>query len=471
MTRTRNVSQLIAEHVSRVTYEDLPSNVVEITKLSILDGIGVILGASGLAPECRPFVDTSIGGKPESTLLGFGERTDAPGAAFANGAMSHALDFEDAHVVAPVHANAAALPAALALAEAEHLSGKALIVALALGCDLASRMGLAVGTAVAERGWYPPPILSTQAAVAATGSLLRLDTVALLDAMSIAACQIAPSFEIVNGERSVLRSVREGFCARAALTSGLLARAGVAGGPRPLDGTHGILPMFAGSDWNEEILLDQLGERYEGLNTSFKLWPSCRGTHAFVDGVVRLRQRAGFDVRQVERVTVRGGPVARMLIEPIERKRSPQTAIDAKFSIPFTVAAALADGGIGLDSFEPARLRDPDVLALAARVECTVVNTQPDNSAIVTVEERGGRRHTIEVKDVPGDPNRPLAGRELRCKFADCAARAAVGLGDETVADLIEAIDSLESIGDIAELTSPLVGSAGASTHIHGSGT
>ena len=140
-------SLTLAKYIFETNYENLPRNVAEVTKKSLLDGIGVTLGAGTLGEGCRAFVDLAIqgGGKKESTIIGFNTKVPSYMAAFANGSMAHALDFEDAHEGALVHSNAATIPAALAVAESREItSGKELITAITLGSDIVCRMGLSL---------------------------------------------------------------------------------------------------------------------------------------------------------------------------------------------------------------------------------------------------------------------------------------------------------------------------------------
>lgn len=135
-------SLLIAEYASGLTYEQISGKAVEMSKRSLLDGLGAILAAGALGEGCEAFVSMALstGGKGESSVIGFGARLPALMAAFANGAMAHALDFEDTHDEAKVHPNAASIPAALAVADARgDVSGKELITALVLGSDITSR--------------------------------------------------------------------------------------------------------------------------------------------------------------------------------------------------------------------------------------------------------------------------------------------------------------------------------------------
>ncbi len=112
-----NESLPLAKYICETRYEDLPTPVIAATRKSILDAVGATLAAGTLGEGCRPFIDLAIaqGGKPESTIIGFGTKVPAAMAAFANGAMAHALDFEDAHDGALMHPNAATIPTALAM--------------------------------------------------------------------------------------------------------------------------------------------------------------------------------------------------------------------------------------------------------------------------------------------------------------------------------------------------------------------
>jgi len=172
------LSQQIAQHVATVRYEQLSPKAILMTKYSLLDALGVMLGASGIGEGCDAFVQlaSDSAAKPEATLLGCGMRTSASLAALANGAMAHALDFEDAHDGAPVHPNAQVVPAALAVAESlQRIGGRELITAIAVGCDLVCRLGLCLTKPIDEYGWYPPPILGAFGATAAVAKLLKLD--------------------------------------------------------------------------------------------------------------------------------------------------------------------------------------------------------------------------------------------------------------------------------------------------------
>jgi 2-methylcitrate dehydratase PrpD len=234
--------------------------------------------------------------------------------------------------------------------------------------------------------------------------------------------------EIKHSRRTVLRAVREAFPAQAAVLSALLARDGVAGFESPLEGEAGFFRLFADGSFDVHDLTAGLGERFHIERLSFKPWPACRGTHACIEIALDLLQEHGIHWRDIESVTAGIGEVQRMLVEPLDSKRAPQTVIDAKFSIPFTVAVALVHGDVNLASFEAAMLEDADVLGMAQRVNA---DNRPDwgrehaAAGALTLKLRDGRALHGTVDQARGHPDSPLSAEQLLAKFMHCCAHAA----------------------------------------------
>lgn len=453
---TGAISEAICAHVSGASFDRLPPATVAAAKRVLLDATGVMLGASS-ASEPRPFVDFAAGqGEGPCAILGTGRSASAPLAALANGALAHALDFEDAFDLAPGHPNASLVPALIALAQAEgRVDGRHFLTALAVGGDLACRIGLSVGKALDPGGWYPPPIVAAYGAAAGAAKLLGLDARATRDALSLMLCQATMPGEIKHSAGTELRAVRESFPAQAAVTSALLARGGVTGFEEPLEGKGGFFALFAHNEYDPALVLDGLGEQFWIEQLTFKPWPSCRGTHAAIEVALALREEHGLAPADIAEIAVGVDSLQRMLIEPLARKQAPATAIDAKFSIPYCVAVALVRGTVDLDSFGPDMLGDPEILAVAARVGARYTD-QPTwhhgGGGALEIVLRDGRRLDGEVYNALGCPDRPLSETALRDKFVACAGRAAKPLAPEAAQDLAEAIWSLEDCGDVGRL-------------------
>jgi 2-methylcitrate dehydratase PrpD len=457
------LSARIAAHVARADLAALPPAAVAATKRAILDGLGVMLAASGTSPEVMPFVQLALaqGGAPQASILGFGERVALPMAAFANGSLSHALDYEDAFDEAPTHPNASLLPAALAAAQARGpIGGGEFIAAVATGCDLVCRMALALRQPMEDGGWYPPPILGAHGAVAAVARLLHLTAAQTTDALSLLLCQNTCPGEIKYSPDSVIRAVREAFPAQAAVLSVLLAERGVRGFDQPLEGRAGFFRLYANGRYEPAVLLDALGERYWIERLTFKQWPCCRGTHAAVEAVQALRRRHAFEPHQVVDILVNADELQRMLCEPQMQKRAPQTVIDAKFSLPFTVAAALLHDEVNLGSFTPVTLEDPALLALAARVrfEPFAGAARGADATDLRITLTDGRTLQHAVAHAAGSPARPLSDAALHSKFIDCALRAAVPMTTSGAQQLAERIWALEREADVGALLTALPG-------------
>ncbi len=451
------LSAQIAQHIARSRFETLPAATIAAAKRAILDGVGVMLAASGSAPDALPFAELAraVRGAAQATILGHRDRVSAPMAAFANGALAHALDFEDAFDLAPSHPNASLLPALLSVAESRApIAGREFIVAVASGCDLVCRLALSLRRPMESGGWYPPPILGGFGATAAVSRVLRLTPSQITDAFSLLLCQNTCPGEIKHSPDTVIRAVREAFPAQAAVLSAFLAERGVRGFAHPLEGQAGFFALYAAGSYAPEDLLDRLGERYWIEDLSFKKWPCCRGTHAYIEAAQTLRSRHRFKVDEIAQLRVAGGDLQRMLCEPKQQKRRPQTVIDAKFSLPFTVAAALRDREVTLGSFTPESLSDPELLSLASKFDFEydpALGIKPAAGELTIRLQDGSVLHQ-KISSALGDPARPLNDAALRWKFVDCAQRAATPLSLIAAERLAERIMTLELEPDAGRL-------------------
>jgi 2-methylcitrate dehydratase PrpD len=447
------LSARLAEFVVRTRYEDLTPRAIRTAKLCLLDAIGVSLGASGLEPACRPFAELAEGDVPRCTLLGFGRKASAESAALVNGALAHALDYEDAHDGVLLHPNAPTVPAILAIAEAHGpVTGRDAITALVVGCEVAVRLARAVRVPISTYGWYPPPIFAAFGAAAAGAKLLALDEQKVLDAFSLSLCQATCSGEIIHSPQSLMRAVRDAFVARAAVTSVLLARGGITGFARPFEGSAGFFATYARNEYDPDAVTRQLGEKFEIEDISFKPWPSCRGTHGGIEAGLAFRSELGIEPGDIERIQVRGGILMRMLSEPHETKRRPLTAIGAKFSVPFTIATALTKGHVQLGDFTVEAIRDSRVTDLAAKVDVVSDPAGHPVTTFVAVQLKNGKTHERVVTFPLGAPENPISEEQLVDKFVACARRAAVPVDTTQARKFASNMLALEQTADVGAL-------------------
>ncbi|MDU1325577.1 MAG: MmgE/PrpD family protein [Clostridiales bacterium] len=457
-----NFSKKLAEFVVNTHFDDIPQYVIETQKKSVLDAVGITLGAATLGDGCQACVElateNSYGAKGDATVIGFNRKLPAPWAAFANASMAHSLDFGDTQMHAIVHSNASTFPAALAIAERlGNVDGKTLLAALVIGSEVACRVSLGSNEDLEKYGFYMPPIYTSFGATAAVCKLLELSVDQVVDAFSFNLCQTTCSAELMNNSETVVRSVREAFAAKNAVISGLMAQKGLKGFAEPLEGKLGFYHAYARDNCNFERPLEKLGEYFEAGTLYFKLWPSCAGTHPVISTVKKLVKEHQIRPEEIERVHVITSQRNKMLMEPEEIRRNPTTSIIGKFSIPYTGAVSILRGDVTLDDFQPQAFQDEAVRALAAKFTHEV-NTgwgkaEGMNTDVTIYTTRGAFQYFYtEVGVLPRD----ATFEELTAKLKSCARHAYYPRSTETLKQLADTIYNLEKLTTLSPFTAQL---------------
>ena len=459
-----DAAEEIAEHVANATYMDLPEPAVTAAKKVIVDLFGVIVAGSS-SPESRRVLGLvrSWGGRGESRVLVHGDRVPAPNAGLVNGVMGRARDFDDVHEAAVLHPSVSVVPAALAAAELRGgVTGREFIAAVVLGVDLTCRMGMAPETGPNVSGMSTTWQCGAFGSAAAASRVLGLDAEETVNALGIAYSQASGNQQSIVEGATIVR-VQQGLTTKAGITSALLAMSGVTGPREPLEGRFGYYPVYHRGEYDRGALLDGLGERYEIVNTSIKPYPCCKWTHQAIEAALRIVDEEGVKPEALEAVEVRLNRQAYNLVcEPMQLKRRPRSVVDAQFSVPFTVAAAIVRGMVSLDTFTEEGIRDPEILEVAQRVEAKV---DPGIEArygreiapeIVEVRTTDGDVHVRLVEHVKGSPRAPMSLGEVKEKFRGCTAYSAKPMPRENVEEFLDAVTGLEKLGDVSTLIDPL---------------
>jgi len=456
------ISRVLADFAAGIRYEDIPEHVITTQKKSILDNLGIIMGASSLGDGCRAFVGTAkelaAGGRPEACVPGFGLWLPAVWAAFANASMSHSLDFGDTQMKAVIHSNASVFPAALAVAQKlGNVSGRDFLTALVAGSETACRIAMGVHEDLEKYGFYMPTIYTSFGAAAAAAKLMQLSAEEIVNAFSLNLCQTTCSAELMNNAETQIRSVREAFAARNAVVSAELASRGVVGFRQPLEGERGFYRAYARTAGDEQAALAGLGEHYEAGDLYFKLWPSCAGTHPVIRLLLQLTREHELKPVNIRRIHVVCSQRNRMLLEPEALRRNPETPIIAKFSIPYTGAIAVIRGRLTLGDFSPESLKDPEVRGLAARFTHEVNESWSKREGMnteVTVYTADGSAFRAFSAEQEGQTAEPSFA-ELKEKYLACAVHAVQPLSREQLlkaADLVEHLEQEDSLEELADI-------------------
>jgi len=356
--------------------------------------------------------------------IGHERALDSAGAAFVNGTAAHGEDFDDTFEGGPVHAGAVIVPAVLALAEREKLSGADVLRGIAVGAELMCRASLVAPKRIHKAGFHPTAILGTMGAAAACASALRLPPSQFVNSLGIAGSMASGIIEYL-AEGTWTKRMHPGWSAQSGIRAADLARGGFIGPRTVFEGAHGLFHGFARTiegDWQK--LVDGFGSRWIARGLAFKLHACGTMTQPYVDCAARLAKQVRVeDIADVECEAAEG--TLHRLWEPLAAKQRPPNAYAAKFSQPYCIAAGFVLGHAGLDAFTEERVQDARLLALAGKVRYVVDphNPYPDRfTGHVRVRLKDGRTLVERQAHMRGGMNEPLSRAEIEQKFRlNCA--------------------------------------------------
>jgi 2-methylcitrate dehydratase PrpD len=419
-------------------WEPLPEAVRRRAKMALLDLIGAaVAGSRTPVAEIAATSAARAWRGTEASILLSGLRASEPGAAFANGCLTNALDIDDGYRPIKGHPGAVVFPAALAAAESRGASGRELLAALVAGYEVAIRAGIALHAGYRE--YHGSGAWGALGAAAAAGRLLGLSADQLTHALGIAEYHgpLAPIMRCVEHPAMVKDGI--GWGAMAGVSAALFAHGGFTGLPTVLDA-------------HPEVASD-LGRDYKMLGLYFKPHPCCRWSQPAIEGVRRILARATVAAETVACVRVHTFEAATHL-GPVW----PGTTEEAQYSLAWPVAAALVDGKVGPDQVLGARLENARIRALASKVEAVV---SPDLEARFPAEAlcevelvlHDGTAHRSGVCGARGDPADPLTDAEITEKFR---ALTAPVIGPDVARRVERAVDALDQAPDLHALLVPL---------------
>ena len=443
-------TSILAAYSCEIELKDIPQKVIARAERLILDFIGnVIRGGfeADSSPSLRAMVlKSGLGAHGNCTVFGDTRQYGPAAAALLNGAFGHSLDFDDTHAASSLHPSAPVIPAAFAAAELTGASGADFVAAVVAGYEVCCRLGMALDpTRHYARGFHPTATAGTFGAVAAAGRLLRLDAGGMESAFGVAGSQAAGSLQfLANGAWN--KRYQVGAAAMNGLLAALLAAEGFKGSTKAIEGEHGFLKAYSdGAD--PSVATSGLRERYETMEIGLKPYPSCRYTHAALDGLIALRAEHRLQAADVKLVRIglhRNG--IKLTADPIESKRRVRSVVDGQFSMPFTAAVALDQGRFGWDDYR--RLGDPELDALCERIDVVVDETvenraHPFGASIILETTRG--TFSKFIADPSGEPATFPHDEALETKFRMLATPVLGDGATRTLANRILHVSSAAS--------------------------
>jgi len=450
-----SLSERFAAHVANTRFEDLPAPAVAAAKIFILDTFGVGIAGATAAGAAEVMAAARLWGSGAEAVV-WGRKGSAPAgiAALVNGFQVHCQEFDCLCEPAVLHPMAAVLSAAMAFAERRGgVSGRDLIVAAAVGVDVACYLGIASQQALR---FFRPATAGGFGAAAACGKLAGLDAPVIAHAFGLQLAQMSGTMQ-AHVEASPVLPLQVGINARAGLQSCDLAAAGLNAPRFSLDGPFGYLDLVEGV-YDLTPVHEGLGQRWLIAELAHKPFPAGRATHGAIEAVLTLQTQHGFAADDVEEIVVAGPPVLKRLIgRPDIPDPSPAYA---RLCMGYVVAKALLHGRVGVEHYRgEAELRDPATHALAARVR-TVEDGSTNQSALapqtVTLRLRSGAVLDWACESMLAAPDRKLTREQHLAKFDRCCDFGETPLSEAARDRLIDAVDTLETLPDVGVLANLL---------------
>jgi 2-methylcitrate dehydratase PrpD len=438
---TRPPETRLGEFVAGVEYGDLPEAAVDTVVRAVTDTVGVTLAGTTANAGRRATAAAAVdpGGADVGALLGVTGADRPEATALRVGTAGHALDYDDLSWAMDGHPSVTLVPPLLALAPETGASGRDLVAAYAAGFETACAVAEPVSPGHYEAGWHATATFGTFGAAAAAAHLLGLDAATTRRALTVAASMPAG---LKRNFGSMTKPLHAGLCARSGVTAARLAREGLTADPRAVTGDGGFWDLYSPESVGAFSVGDRWRLREEGVHV--KAYPCCYFTHSAVAAAAELGETVAPE--RVESVSVTAAQGAADALHHTD----PETGLEAKFSMEYTVASGLVRDRVGLDTFAPEAVDHPAVQRVRERVGFTVDEGLAYDAHGATVRvETPGESYERTRTDPPGTHDDPLTEERFRAKFEECAGTV---LDAGAVATLYERLATLPAVEDVAEM-------------------
>ena len=414
-----SVAELLADKIVALKPGALPPVTARKCEDLLIDVVGLCVTARN-----QDYVASALAGWDDEgvcTVIGQKRTLTAAGAAFVNGTAAHGEDFDDTFEGGPVHAGAVIVPAVLGACERHKADGQMALIGIAVGTEVLCRLSLVVPKAVHRAGFHPTAIFGTMGAAAGVSAALGLKAGQIVDALGIAGSMAGGIIEYL-AEGAWTKRLHAGWAAQSGLRAALLARAGFVGPRTVFEGVHGLFHGFAHTTRGDyQALIGDFGTRWVTDTLAFKPYPCGTMAQPYIDCARRLAAR-GVKSEDISEIVceVAEGTVHR-LWEPLADKQRPRNGYFAKFATPYLLAAGFVHGGVGLGAFTKAAIRNPKLLALAAKVKYVIdaQNPYPDSyTGHIRAIMKDGSVIEERQPHMRGGAHEPLTRQDIEDKFA-----------------------------------------------------
>ena len=453
-----SLSTQMAEFALGLQFDDILPAAIHEAKRFILDSMGCALAATNNEDMQAMYRFTEkLGGTPEATVIGNGLRTNAPNAALMNCLLTRALDYNDIYWEQDPSHPSDIIGAALAAAEANGKTGRDALIAIIIAYELEMRWCHAADPGVREVGWHHATLTQFVSPLVA-GRMYDLDLGQMVAAVGISGSSHFTLGGVVAGHLTNMKNTADPLAAQAGVIAAMMAGEGYEGPVEVLEGKEGLFEVLNNVEWRPEWLLKDLGRDFMITRCGYKAFPTEALTHQPISAALQVCREQGIAAEDVAEIliktTTRGADI---LSDP--SKFAPKTKETADHSLPYVVAAAVADGNVLPSSFSAEKLNDPRIWDLLSKIK---VIADPEIDALfpgvkrarVSITTLGGSTHAATVDHAKGSPQNPLSDEDIVAKFrANAEGIVSAARQDEIIA----ATWDFYNVGDLGEYMRLLV--------------
>jgi aconitate decarboxylase len=448
------VTASLGRWVAGLDLSRIPAEVVALIKRCILDSLGCgIYGAA--QPWGRIAGDTVIGfsGGGRASLFGRAEKVSVPDAALANGTAIHGFEIDDLHLAGMCHPGAVTLPAALAAAEAEAITGENFLVAVVAGYEAGIRVGVCAGTSHATSGYHATGTVGTICSAAAVARALELDATRTTHALGISATQAAGLYSARMGAMS--KRFHAGRAAQSGVLAAYLAARGFTGSDVAIEAPFGGFMSTLHGQSDPATILTGLGEYWETLRVGLKIHASCGSSHTTVDALHEMMAN-GLTADNLENLTIR---MCKKAMMNVGWTYKPASIVSAQMNGYYVAAVKLLEGAAFIDQFREDLLADPRILRLIERIEylhdpeLDLGGAAKRHAVKVEAKLKDGRKLETYIEQRRGSAERPVPTAEIEQKFRLLASNH---LEPDAIDRIIAIVANVEREPDLGPLCASL---------------
>lgn len=450
-------TEKIASWIVNTSYEDIPPEAIRVANESCFDLLGVILAGSTqpVGEIIQQYVGDS-GGSSQATVLASGLQTSLANAALANGTMGHALDYDDFGGFG--HPTVAIFPALLALGESLNSTGRDLLEAYVIGCELGLALQHTTKYAQMEKGFHSTAVIGRMAATAACAKLLGLDHEQTVIALGIAGSMASG---VIHNFGTMVKPLHAGLTCRDAVMAAEFAQRGFTAGHQIFEHPLGFTtPILGEGIYDLDDMADNLGDPFRVQDALIiKKYPCCGGNHAMLDSLFSLMREHNFTWEDVA-----SAEVDQSYLSIVMLYTEPDDPLKGKFSAKYNVAAALVDGEVSIGTFSEESINNPDIQETMEKVNTRVLSKWEESSGEVlkglpvriTLKDGRTFEHVTARDMILGGAKNPWGFENIKGKFE---VNAGMVLSDERVAETVETWSDITEVTDLTDtIRSTLVG-------------